>query len=69
MPKTFQAMLAKFELQWESGTTPNVNDLIAEFGPLAPQELAHLLLVDLSYRSSRELLKLQRSTLSSSPSS
>ncbi len=30
-----------------------MKDLIAEFGPLAPQELAHLLLVDLSYRSSR----------------
>ena len=46
-------MLAQFERQWESGSTPNVKELVSEFGPLAPEELAHLLLVDQSYRCSR----------------
>ena len=46
-------MLARFERQWESGSTPNVNDLVSEFGPLSPEELTHLLLVDQSYRCSR----------------
>ncbi len=47
-----QALMERLELQWESGSTPNVSELVTEFGPLATPELAHCLLVDQAYRLS-----------------
>ncbi len=47
-----QALIERLELQWESGSTPNVSEFVTEFGPLSPPELAHVLLVDQAYRCS-----------------